>query len=86
MKGKLRTKKLRKFNILNNKKSVLILVCILFITVGFSVLTTTLSITENITVKKKNWDATEVSYTTSKNSSVSNSKQAIDDLYTRLGK
>lgn len=86
MKGKLRTKKLRKLNILNNKKLVLILACILFITVGFSVLTTTLSITENITVKKKNWDATEVSYTTSKNSSVSNSKQAIDDLYTRLGK
>lgn len=83
---KLKRKKLRTRKALDNKKIVLIVVLVLFISVGFSVLTTSLGMTAYVTIKKKVWDATEVSYTTSYNSSVTNSKQAIDDLHSKIFK
>lgn len=85
MKRKLRSKRLRKIKLMSNKKVILIVALVFFITVGFSALSTTLGINGNVVVKKKIWDATEVSYKTSKNPSVTNSKEAIEDLHAKFG-
>lgn len=67
------------------KNITAILVLFIFgLSLGYAALSTTLSISGKATIQKKTWDATEVSYTTTKNSSVSNSKQAIEDLYNLL--
>lgn len=80
MKNRLKRKKLRTKKTLSNNKIIFIVLTVLFISVGFSALTAKLGMTATVTVKKKIWDATEVSYTTSYNTTVANSKQAVEDL------
>lgn len=85
MKNQLRRKKLRKLESIDSKKLIIGIVSILFVSIGFSLIATTLSIRGNTVAKKKNWDAVEVEYSTTYNSSVSNAKEAIEDLHDRLG-
>ena len=85
MKNQLRRKKLRKFESIDTKKLLISISAILFVSIGFSLIATTLSIRGDTVAKKKNWDAVEVEYTTPYNSTVTNSKEAIEDLHDRLG-
>ena len=84
MKNQLRRKKLRKFESIDTKKLLIGVAAILFVSIGFSLIATTLSIRGNTVAKKKNWDAVEVEYTTTYNSTVTNSKEAFEDLYDRI--
>jgi len=85
MKDQLRRKKLRKFESINAKSVFIAIVAVFFVSIGFSLIATTLNINGDTTAKKKDWDAVEVEYTTPYNSSVTNAKEAVDDLHNRLG-
>lgn len=84
MKSTIRNKKLRK-NKIGLQKVYIVLVAIFFITIGFSVLSTSLSISGVATVKKKTWDSGELNYNTTYVPSVQTVEDALKHLYKLTG-